>query len=211
MVVHHYHLSGKLSMGEAGRSGIASPAESLQYPEGWSSQEKRRFMPKESDRPRNRETEEEKRDEDDCGKISYGALPGILGFNIGRIRRQLWLNHVQEIDGIGVKAGEFSALELIVANPSISQSRLAEAIGTDKANIVSVIDRLEAHEWVCRVRSSSDRRRFALQATEAGRKASEELRQRILERERTFLARCYTEEEVATLFRLLQQLSMPFE
>lgn len=164
-------------------------------------------MSRESDRPRGGEVAETEGVEDDGVDISYGALPGILGFNIGRIRRELWLNHAQEIEGIGVKAGEFSALELIVANPSISQSRLAQAIGTDKANVVSVIDRLEAHGWVCRIRSTADRRRFALQATDEGRKASEELRRRILEREKGFLAR-YTEEEVATLFRLLQRLSI---
>lgn len=63
-----------------------------------------------------------------------------------------------------------TALSLIVDNPGIAPSQIADALQMERPNIVVIIDDLEARELVDRARSTTDRRRYALTATLKGRR-----------------------------------------
>lgn len=63
----------------------------------------------------------------------------------------------------------FSALEVIAANPDISQTNLSREVGLDKSVMVAMVDDLEARGWVKRTRSTNDRRRYKLAITPEGR------------------------------------------
>lgn len=62
----------------------------------------------------------------------------------------------------------FSSLEVMRANPGISQSELSQEVGLDKSAMVSMVDDLEKRDWVRRTRSAVDRRRYELTVTAKG-------------------------------------------
>lgn len=97
--------------------------------------------------------------------------PGITVSFLGPRVRVLWnllsSKMLEALEPFGLKTGAFSTLALIAANPGCSQTELARALGMDKSAVVPIIDELEERGLAKRVRSSEDRRRHALVATEA--------------------------------------------
>jgi DNA-binding MarR family transcriptional regulator len=113
------------------------------------------------------------------------VLDEILVFKLRRIRDVL--THAfreSSTEGRGLRAGEFSALALIDANPDISQIELARVGGFDQTILVGVIDDLESRGWVLRQQHQQDRRRRVLQITKAGRAALDDLLAKALENEK---------------------------
>ena len=104
-----------------------------------------------------------------------GVLRDVLGFRLRRIQNHLSKSFAERLAGRDIKAGEFSALALIAANPGISQTQLANEGGFDKAALVMLIDDLERSGWALRKRSTADRRRHALEITPAGEEVLAEL------------------------------------
>ncbi len=62
----------------------------------------------------------------------------------------------------------YTALVLIVDNPGMKQTQLADAMDIERPNLVIVIDELERREWIVRDKVPTDRRAYALRATLAG-------------------------------------------
>jgi DNA-binding MarR family transcriptional regulator len=108
----------------------------------------------------------------------------VLVFRIRRIRDLLAERFRQSsTEGRGLRAGEFSALALIDANPGISQSDLARIGGFDQTALVSILDDLEEHAWAVRKRDRTDRRRHRMEITPKGREALADLLNRARENE----------------------------
>jgi DNA-binding MarR family transcriptional regulator len=104
-----------------------------------------------------------------------------------------------------VKGPAFVALSIISTNPGISQNDLARMINMDASIVVGIINQLEALGWAVRERSTDDRRRHALAATEEGRaelEAAAELIQRAEER----LLSKMSKEEIEFLRYLLDRV-----
>lgn len=101
--------------------------------------------------------------------ISLGRLGAFLGFRLRRVQNQLSRDFSIKTCDWKLRAGMFSSLELIAANPGISQSELSGEVGLDKSAVVPLVDELEARKWVERSRSTKDRRRNQLLITELGR------------------------------------------
>jgi DNA-binding MarR family transcriptional regulator len=66
-----------------------------------------------------------------------------------------------------MRPAEYAALTVIECNPGLSQTRLADALGIKKTNLVALIDTLESRGLACR-RSTNDRRSHALHLTPRG-------------------------------------------
>ena len=64
----------------------------------------------------------------------------------------------------------YTALVLIVDNPGLSQSQLAQAMDVERPNLVVIVDELEQRDLIARNRVPSDRRAYALQATPEGQR-----------------------------------------
>lgn len=112
-------------------------------------------------------------------------LDDILVFKLRRIRDVLTQAfRASSTEGRGLRAGEFSVLALIAANPDISQIELARLGGFDQTILVGVLDDLESRKWVVRRQSAEDRRRHVLQITKPGRAALAKLYAQALENER---------------------------
>lgn len=67
----------------------------------------------------------------------------------------------------------YTALVLIVDNPSIRMSQLAAAMDVERPNMVVIVDALESRELISRQRLETDRRAYALNITLAGRRLYE--------------------------------------
>ena len=100
---------------------------------------------------------------------SLGRLGSFLGFRLRRVQNQFSRDFQAKTKRWGLRAGMFSSLELIAANPGISQAVLSAEVGLDKSALVPIIDELETRGWVRRTRSTKDRRRNHLEITEIGK------------------------------------------
>lgn len=108
----------------------------------------------------------------------------VLVFRIRRIRDLLTERFRRSsTEGRGLRAGEFSALALIEANPGISQADLARIGGFDQTALVGILDDLEDHAWAVRKRDRADRRRHRMEITEKGREVLADLLDRARENE----------------------------
>lgn len=101
---------------------------------------------------------------------------------------------------------ECGVLGLLRARPGISQTQLAQVLGMIPSRVVPLVDGLEKAGFVQRVRDEDDRRRNALQLTEAGTRAVEAIGRigQLHEREVT---KALTEGERQQLFALLTKLA----
>lgn len=83
-----------------------------------------------------------------------------------------------------VTPGQFGVLQVIAANPGLTQTALGKTIGIDRSTVVAVIDRLEERGLVVRAASPRDRRSRALRLSEAGERSLKRLKERVRGHER---------------------------
>lgn len=100
--------------------------------------------------------------------VSLGRLGHFVGFRLRRVQNQLSRNFSAVTANEGLRAGLFSSLAIVEANPGISQSELSHEVGLDKSVTVTMVDEMEKFGWAERRRSPQDRRRHALYITPAG-------------------------------------------
>lgn len=101
------------------------------------------------------------------------TLDGIFGYHLKRATNVLQLDLKQTLQPFGLRMLTYTALVLIVDNPGLRQSQLAEAMDVERPNMVVIIDALESRELIIRDRVPTDRRAYALHATLAGRRLCE--------------------------------------
>jgi DNA-binding MarR family transcriptional regulator len=138
-------------------------------------------------------------------EISLGRLGDYLGFRLRRVQNQLSRDFSVKTRALNLRAGMFSALEIIAANPGISQILLSLEVGLDKSAMVPLIDELEARGWIARVKSARDRRRNELSITSSGQETLDWLFVELAETEETGLAALSSEERV-TINRALDKI-----
>jgi DNA-binding MarR family transcriptional regulator len=123
------------------------------------------------------------------GQISLGGLDRMIGYLVRRA--QLWMiqdfrRALRELD---ITPAQFSVLNVIAANPGLSQARVSEALAIERARLVQMIDSLEAAGHVEGTRSTTDRRSHALHLTAAGADLLKRARGPVAAHERNVLAR----------------------
>lgn len=69
----------------------------------------------------------------------------------------------------GLRIVTFSALGIVVENPDMSQTQLAQALQIERSGVVVIVDELENADLITRNRVEGDRRSYALRATLKGR------------------------------------------
>jgi DNA-binding MarR family transcriptional regulator len=92
----------------------------------------------------------------------------MLGYVIRRT--QLWMiqDFRRALKGLDITPAQVSVLQIVRANPGVSQVRVARALAIERARLVQMIDQLGAAGHVERARSAVDRRSHALHLTAAG-------------------------------------------
>ena len=135
-------------------------------------------------------------------------VPGVTGAFLGPRVRVLWnllsARMLGALEPFGLKTGAFSTLALIAANPGCSQTALARALGMDKSAVVPIIDDLEQRGLARRVRSSEDRRRHALEVTDAAQALMDRM-QAAVSTVGLPIRQAMTPEEYQTLLSLLER------
>jgi DNA-binding MarR family transcriptional regulator len=132
-----------------------------------------------------------------------GPLPGLLGYRLRLAQQAVFRDFGRSVSQIA--PGRVGILLLIDANPGVTQSRLAHAVGLDRSTLVGVLHALEARALLER-RRGEDRRTNGLWLTRGGRALVASLKRRIRSHERRVAARL-TPQERAQLLALLAKLA----
>jgi DNA-binding MarR family transcriptional regulator len=134
--------------------------------------------------------------------LKPGPLPGLLGYRLRVAQQALFRDFARNVGELS--PGRVGMLLLIDANPGVTQSRLAQAVGLDRSTMVGVVHALEARGWVER-RRGEDRRTNGLWTTRAGRGLIRRLQRRIAQHEDRVASRLSAEER-SQLLALLDKL-----
>ena len=130
-------------------------------------------------------------------------LSGLLGYRLRLAQQAVFRDFAREIPE--ASPGRAGILLLIDANPGVTQTRLAQAVGLDRSTMVGVLHGLEASMLVER-RRGEDRRTNGLWLTRNGRALVASLKRRIPIHERRVAARLSARER-AQLLALLEKLT----
>lgn len=101
----------------------------------------------------------------------------------------------------------FSALVVIVDNPGLRQTQLADLLSIERPNLVVILDELERRELISRDRAVDDRRAYALQVTLAGRRLHDKALAAVNAHEARMTAGLNPAER-ADLIRMLRRIEM---
>ena len=119
-------------------------------------------------------------------KLKQGPLPHLLGYRLRLAQQAVFRDFAASVHGLS--PGRVGLLIYIEANPGVTQSRLAEAVGRDRSTMVGVLDQLEARALIER-RRGADRRTNGLWLTRGGRTLLMRAVKKIGEHERRIASR----------------------
>ena len=142
----------------------------------------------------------------DDGTLDFGVLPELIGYHLRRAQVHFFADFARTMAEAQVTPGQFGVLSLIGANPGMTQSALARAVGIERSTMVAVIDALQSRGLVERAPSPVDRRSYALVLTDQGKALLERLIPMVRAHERR-LARKLVPEERERLIELLLKLT----
>lgn len=147
---------------------------------------------------------------DEAVEATDAPLREFVGYAIKRAYIVLNAGNQAALAELGLRVLSFSCLSVIVGNPGIAPSALADRLKMERSNLVLVIDELETRELVTRAQSKSDRRRFALTATAQGRRLHKAAVAALRACEARSLRRL-TEEEKALLVSMMGRIEAAAE
>jgi len=131
-------------------------------------------------------------------------LPDLLGYQLRLAQLAAFRDFEQHVGALGVSPGRVGVLALIEANPGVTQSELARAVGLDRSTMVPLLDRFEKRGVVERHRGA-DRRTNGLWVTQSGKRLLFEIKRRIAAHEER-IASALSRGERAKLMALLKKL-----
>jgi Transcriptional regulators len=101
-------------------------------------------------------------------QVSDTTLRGFVGYHMKRAFNAVQADLSRTLAPFELRMLTYTALVLIVDNPGVRQSQLADAMDMERPNLVVLLDELEARALITRDRVPTDRRAYALHATLAG-------------------------------------------
>lgn len=102
-------------------------------------------------------------------RVVDDTLRSLYGYQMKRTFNAIQSDLTRTLKPFDLRMLTYTALVLIVDNPGLRQSQLAEAMDIERPNLVVIVDELERRDLINRDRLESDRRAYALHATPAGR------------------------------------------
>lgn len=137
-------------------------------------------------------------------ELDHGLLPTLLGYQLRLAQLAVFRDFAAASREFGVSPGRFGMLVLVEANPGVTQTRLAEAVGLDRSTLVAVLDQLEERGLLER-RQGADRRTNGLWLTRRGKAMLGRMKARILAHE-AHIAAQLSDAERRALLGLLRRL-----
>src|SRR5690242_470518 len=105
----------------------------------------------------------------------------------------------------GLHLHHYAVLACIAEFAPLSQQQACERLGIDRADMVTVVDHLQARKLVSRTRDAADRRRYLLAVTPRGRDKLAEADEVVAQVTGEFFA-ALTADEVTTLTNLARRV-----
>lgn len=139
--------------------------------------------------------------------LDHGVLPDLIGYQLRLAQIAVFRDFERTVGDLGISPGRFGVLVLVDANPGITQSRLAEAVGLDRSTLVPVLDGLERRDLLER-RQGTDRRTNGLWLTPKGKRFLARVKRRIAAHEERMLTGMSAKER-DQLVSLLARLRAP--
>jgi DNA-binding MarR family transcriptional regulator len=136
--------------------------------------------------------------------LDQGVLPELLGYQLRLAQLAVFNDFQATARDLGVSPGRFGMMVLVEANPGVTQTRLARAVGLDRSTMVAVLDQLEGRGLLER-RRGEDRRTNGLWITRSGRAVLARMKGRVVAHEARIAARLSATER-ETLRSLLGRL-----
>ena len=134
-----------------------------------------------------------------------GGLDGIVGFHIRLAHGAVYRHFTETFVDLDLTQKQVSALWLVSEFPGISQIELGGRLRMDRATTMTIVNRLQARDFLRRERSTSDARKQALYLTGAGAAALIEAMTAIAEHVAWLKAR-FTADEVEKLVEMLARI-----
>src|SRR3979490_629836 len=106
-----------------------------------------------------------------AGDEDIGEIRNIVGFHIRLAHGAVYRHFTESFAHLDLTQKQVSVLWLVDDHPDIAQTGLANRMRMDRATTMAIVNRLEAKRYFVRRKSRSDRRKQALNLTDAGRKA----------------------------------------
>jgi DNA-binding MarR family transcriptional regulator len=100
--------------------------------------------------------------------VDTGPLDGLIGYALRRAQLAVFDDAIRAFAKLGLRPAQYSVLALIGHAPGLKQSQVAAALGIQRANFVTLLDRLEQRGLARRSAAPNDRRSHALYLTEDG-------------------------------------------
>lgn len=135
-------------------------------------------------------------------------LGDIIGYALRRAQFSVYQDYTRTIGDLDIRPAQFAAMALIDANPGLSQTALAAAMGIDRSGAVTLIDALEDRGLAVRMPSQNDRRSYAIMLTALGQSTLSRLIDRVVEHDRRMTAALSAEERLQ-LIGMLRRLYEP--
>ena len=131
-------------------------------------------------------------------------LSGFIGYAMKRALSIVQADFARALSDYDLRAVSFSALSIIVGEPGLTQTQLADALQIERSNLVTIIDELAGRGLIIRAPVAQDRRRHALMPTTAGQQLAAKAKASAAEHESSLFA-CLTEAEKIELQRILRK------
>lgn len=131
-------------------------------------------------------------------------LSSFIGYAMKRAYSIVLADFARALSEYDLRPVSFSALSIIVGEPGLTQTQLADALQIERSNLVTIIDELAGRNLIVRAPVAQDRRRHALMPTTAGQNLAAAAQTRAAEHEDHVFA-CLTESERQELQRILRK------
>lgn len=138
--------------------------------------------------------------------LSYGDLDGHLGYVLRRAQLGGFEAFQRATAGMDITPPRYTALNIVGANPGLSQSALGAALGTARSGAMMLADWLETRGLAQRRRLNGDGRAWGLFLTARGKSMLASVRRRVRAEDAAFAGRL-APGELEELRRLLGKLT----
>lgn len=136
---------------------------------------------------------------------SLGEINDIIGFHIRLAHGACYRHFTETFAELELTQKQVSVMWLVGDHPGISQIDLGQRLRMDRATTMTIINRLQARDYLRREKSPTDGRKQALFLTDAGEAALIRAKRAVHEHEKWVKSR-FTEAEVKTLMELLARI-----
>ncbi len=138
--------------------------------------------------------------------LSLDGLDDLLGFHVKQAQATLHRDFLFTLRDFDLTQKQYAVMNLVSVNPGCSQIALATTLGTDRATMMAIIDRLQKRGFLTRTPSRIDRRRQELNLTPYGGEVLDKAAALVATHERRMKA-LFSPKELTQLMGLLRRLN----